>query len=264
MIFATPRDQPVRVKDVDNASSIIVPSAWCPSRDSAGSPVKMGPMLLPTGSTKSATTPEDILQNVILQDNKLELEDGASYEGQMLSGKKHGMGTFSYANGSSYTGQWVEDMQEGVGFEHLSDGSQYEGEFRAGLKEGEGTFTWTSGGQYRGEFVKNQMDGRGRFKWKDGREYTGDWRKSVMGPYGEMVWPNGRRFEGGFVKGKMHGEGRMIMADGKKVQGKWAEGVQLESESYNGTFQVEQGVKPSRQSKKLQKLSGVILPPAPD
>jgi hypothetical protein len=45
--------------------------------------------------------------------------------GQFNDGKKNGKGTFYYASGNKYTGDWVNDQ-----------------------KAGQGVFTWTSGNRY--------------------------------------------------------------------------------------------------------------------
>ena len=43
--------------------------------------------------------------------------------------RRHGQGTFFYANGSRYEGQWVRGAKEGHGLFTFEDGSVYEGPF---------------------------------------------------------------------------------------------------------------------------------------
>ena len=37
------------------------------------------------------------------------------YEGQFKDGKRHGQGTFFYANGDKYEGQFKDDLKNGLG-----------------------------------------------------------------------------------------------------------------------------------------------------
>jgi hypothetical protein len=51
------------------------------------------------------------------------------YSGQFSDGMRHGLGTFSYANGSTYNGGWIENQKQGTGVFTFDDGSIYEGPF---------------------------------------------------------------------------------------------------------------------------------------
>lgn len=53
------------------------------------------------------------------------------YRGNFNRGKREGLGTFFYMNGSQYTGQWVNDMKEGEGVFIHPDGKIYAGLFLA-------------------------------------------------------------------------------------------------------------------------------------
>ncbi len=48
------------------------------------------------------------------------------YKGQYNNGKRHGKGTYIYANGSTYTGDWVDGKKMGQGVFTWFDGDQYE------------------------------------------------------------------------------------------------------------------------------------------
>eukprot|EP00753_Platysulcus_tardus_P022700 PLAT9916.1.p1 GENE.PLAT9916.1~~PLAT9916.1.p1 ORF type:complete len:705 (+),score=376.39 PLAT9916.1:52-2166(+) len=52
------------------------------------------------------------------------------YLGQWRAGRRHGQGTFLYANGSTYVGGWLDDRKEGMGVFTFEDGSVYHGAFR--------------------------------------------------------------------------------------------------------------------------------------
>ena len=85
--------------------------------------------------------------------------DEGIYTGDLLwcsgekDGKPHGQGTFTYASGNKYVG-----------------------EFRDGLRNGQGTFTWPDGGKYVGEFRDGYPHGWGTETWPSGYKYVGEWR----------------------------------------------------------------------------------------
>ena len=51
------------------------------------------------------------------------------YSGQWVVGRRHGIGTFFYANGSQYHGSWVDNIKHGFGVFTYPDGHVYEGPF---------------------------------------------------------------------------------------------------------------------------------------
>ena len=46
--------------------------------------------------------------------------------GQYRDGKKHGKGTYYFANGNRYSGDWVNDHRAGQGFFTWANGNRYE------------------------------------------------------------------------------------------------------------------------------------------
>ena len=51
----------------------------------------------------------------------------------------HGWGTYTYRDGGSYQGEWVEGVRYGRGTRTWADGSQFEGEFLADNPHGDGS-----------------------------------------------------------------------------------------------------------------------------
>ncbi|CAF2967621.1 unnamed protein product [Rotaria sp. Silwood2] len=78
--------------------------------------------------------------------------DGSRYEGMEKNGKRHGSGTYYFANGNIYDGEWIDDKQDGIG-----------------------TFTMPNGNQYRGHFEDNLRHGYGKMKYADGKIKEGYW-----------------------------------------------------------------------------------------
>ena len=70
---------------------------------------------------------------------------------ESLSGQSLGQGTFTGANGNTYTGEWAE-----------------------GKFHGQGTYTWANGDTYTGECAEGKFHGQGTFTYADGRKYIGE------------------------------------------------------------------------------------------
>ena len=83
-----------------------------------------------------------------------------------------GRGTFTYADGNVYEGEWRAGEMEGRGTYTFADGAVYEGEYKAGKPEGCGTCTFASGAVYEGEWRAGEQEGRGTFTYADGEADT--------------------------------------------------------------------------------------------
>lgn len=71
--------------------------------------------------------------------------------------KLHGQGAYSWADGRSYEGAYVDDKKQGFGIYIWPDGRKYEGHWYNGKQHGEGRFTNSKGKNKKGE-------------WKDGEK----------------------------------------------------------------------------------------------
>lgn len=60
---------------------------------------------------------------------KVEIEE--RYEGDFVDGRFEGEGTFHYANGNVYKGQWKANKRHGKGVMTWVDGASYVGMFEA-------------------------------------------------------------------------------------------------------------------------------------
>ena len=52
------------------------------------------------------------------------------YEGDWKDGKRHGKGTYKYADGRVYEGDWKDDNKHGKGTFKSPDGGVYEGDWK--------------------------------------------------------------------------------------------------------------------------------------
>lgn len=88
--------------------------------------------------------------------------NGSSYEGEWVSGKKHGYGKFKYPESvidkESYEGEWANDHQHGKGILRYTDGSTYKGRFRFGVRDGPGVMIDFEGGTVRGNFKDKSIE----------------------------------------------------------------------------------------------------------
>ena len=67
--------------------------------------------------------------------------------------KREGKGTYTFANGDKYVGDFVDDR-----------------------REGKGTLTWVNGDKYEGDFVDGKREGEGIFyNYEDGKVTEGKW-----------------------------------------------------------------------------------------
>ncbi len=115
----------------------------------------------------------------------------------MLNGKRHGRGSYSWACGDAYTGEWRDDHMHGTGIlVSTARGFKYDGGFEASKRHGRGTAVYTNGDKYTGEWCEDMRAGSGRIVFDSGDQYEGEWsgdKKHGRGSYWSM---NGYKFEG--------------------------------------------------------------------
>eukprot|EP00900_Chrysochromulina_parva_P025953 jgi/Chrpa1/7992/Chrysochromulina_OHIO_Genome00003271-RA len=122
------------------------------------------------------------------------------YEGERnAAGEEEGRGTYRYANGAVYEGEWKAGKQEGRGKFRWDDGDEYEGEFKADQIEGHGTYRFANGDVYEGEWMAGKQEGRGtkwsaagaivfEGEWKAGEPVTTSWHHSLARSISEHFW----------------------------------------------------------------------------
>ena len=78
------------------------------------------------------------------------------YEGRWDRDKKSGEGFLVFPDGSTYRGNFKNDIIDGFGTFHWDyKGHTYEGNWKGGCLEGEGKFTHAEGNQFTAEFYNN-------------------------------------------------------------------------------------------------------------
>lgn len=82
--------------------------------------------------------------------DKIELENGITYEGAWLNGMRHGYGTQVWIDGSKYLGEWKYNEANGQGKLYHSDGDVYEGAWLNDKANGKGVYNHSNGAKYTG------------------------------------------------------------------------------------------------------------------
>jgi hypothetical protein len=95
-------------------------------------------------------------------------------------GKRHGIGTYTYLDGGSYSGEWVDDRIQGEGTCIFANKNTYTGSWEDGRISGFGTLTYADGDKVRGG--RGRMSAEGRCdprRWdlarRERRTHTRNW-----------------------------------------------------------------------------------------
>jgi hypothetical protein len=162
---------------------------------------------------------------------RLSYSGGASYVGQVVDGKRQGLGVAELGNGERQAGDWRDDLMSGLGTVRLADDTRYAGQWKDGKSTGLGLREKPGVERSEGNFVGGRLEGLGiRRTLVDpnvvqGGEFHGD---VLDGPGVERIGER-ERYEGGFRGGQRNGYGQVTDADGKTSPGRWVDGKRVES-----------------------------------
>jgi len=154
----------------------------------------------------------------------------ASYIGQVVDGKRQGLGVAELGNGERQAGDWSADLMNGLGTVRLADDTRYAGQWKEGKSSGLGLREKPGAERSEGNFVGGRLEGYGiRRTLADpnvvrGGEFHGD---LLDGPGIERIGER-ERYEGGFRGGQRNGYGQYTDAEGKMRPGRWADGKLVE------------------------------------
>ena len=143
----------------------------------------------------SQSTPDDSL---------IMLEGGGKGKNIKLNNEGGGEGTFKFRDGSTYTGQFLDNNIHGKGI-----------------------YLWNNGRTYDGHWVKGKMHGNGIFSWPEGRLYNGHYFEDKKHGKGTLIWPDGKKYTGNWVNGLQDGEGVFLTLKGNSKRGLWKNGKLL-------------------------------------
>jgi hypothetical protein len=108
------------------------------------------------------------------------------YEGEFVGGRRHGYGTYAFATGETYRGEWKADARHGAGVLQYRAQDVYErfvGTWRDDRRDGRGTLFWyaAGGGQLRSLTClwsrgRLQLDRVAALAYDNGSLYCGEFR----------------------------------------------------------------------------------------
>ena len=127
-------------------------------------------------------------------------------------------GTYTFANGNKYVGEFRDDARNGQGSLTFPNGSKYIGEFRNGVRNGLGIYTYSNSSQYIGEFRDDARDGQGTETYPDGKRYTGDFKQGRRNGLGVLVLSNGEKHVGEFREDLLNGVGHVYSLAGTLIE----------------------------------------------
>ncbi|MDO8976574.1 protein kinase [Reyranella sp.] len=156
---------------------------------------------------------------------------GASYIGQVVDGKRQGLGVAELGNGERQAGDWSADLMNGLGTVRLSDDTRYGGQWKEGKSTGLGLREKPGAERSEGNFVGGRLEGLAvrRTLVEPNVVQAGEFHGDLLdGPGVERIGER-ERYEGGFRGGQRNGYGQVIDADGKTSPGRWADGKLVES-----------------------------------
>ena len=128
--------------------------------------------------------------------------EGDTFNGDLLNGFRHGQGTYTWANGDTYVGPFIQrGYMNGEGIKTYANGDVYKGSIEYGYETGVGTKTFANG-----DIFTFDMNGEVIKTYANGDVYTGGSvsPNNISGdPIGEgtKTWANGDVYSGSFAAG---------------------------------------------------------------
>ena len=162
---------------------------------------------------------------------RLTYGSGASYIGQVVDGKRQGLGVAELGNGERQAGDWGADLMNGLGTVRLADDTRYAGQWKEGKSTGLGLREKPGVERSEGNFVGGRLEGLAvrRTLADPNVVQAGEFHGDLLdGPGVERIGER-ERYEGGFRGGQRNGYGQYTDANGKTSAGRWADGKLVES-----------------------------------
>jgi len=112
----------------------------------------------------------------------------------------NGKGTFTYANGNKFVGEFKDDKYNGQGTFTFADGMKYVGEWKDGKRDGQGTETNANGSKFVGEFKDNKPNGQGTFTLANGARQIGEYKDGYLSGLGIRYDDKGKIIVSGYFE----------------------------------------------------------------
>ena len=162
---------------------------------------------------------------------RLSYDGGASYIGQVVDGKRQGLGVAELGNGERQAGDWDADRLSGLGIVRLGDDTRYAGQWRDGQSTGLGVREKPGIERIEGNFVAGRLEGPGvrRTLTDPNVVQSGEFQSDQLDGPGVEAIGDRERYEGGFRNGRRQGYGQVKGADGTVRAGLWEDGKLVDS-----------------------------------
>lgn len=131
---------------------------------------------------------------------------------------RFGKSCFTYADGSEYIGQFVDDQADGHGIFIDFEGNRY----TWGSNHKSNPSVIAGGGKQPGYFKDAKLFGNGEILYKNRDKYSGQFKNSLRHGEGHMEYfVLKAEYTGSWKRNKREGVGTMIFEDGKTFKGIW-------------------------------------------
>lgn len=99
-------------------------------------------------------------------------QDGGSFDPADM---KESPPSITLPSGAKYTGQWLNGMKDGLGYQIWPDGSKYQGDWQSDQANGFGKLVHADGDVYEGQWRNDKAHGQGSYTHANGATYVGEW-----------------------------------------------------------------------------------------
>ena len=162
-----------------------------------------------------------------------------------FKGSFEGVGSFYYADGSVFIGNWDENKRNGEGKLHYKDGRKISGIWKddrlvdenngfnnATEVVAESTTSYENNSSIRKRFWKDCNNSychqeNGQLKYQDGSVWQGEFVDGQPHGTGILKYAGGNKYEGEVINHAPNGEGVMYFSNGQVIGGTWADGYPI-------------------------------------
>lgn len=151
---------------------------------------------IPINVYKNMTGTKNILLSDIAKNEHTIVYSDAVYEGDIINGKKEGVGSLKVKDGTYVIGNWKNDKLNGIASITYPAGGSYTGDFIDDKKVGYGKEKFINGTTYEGDYANDTPNGKGIFTYSNGETYSGDVKNGHREGYGIYKAYNGQMYSG--------------------------------------------------------------------
>lgn len=100
-------------------------------------------------------------ERVMLRFRSEKKRDDVVYVGEVRDGRANGYGVGVWSTGSTYDGDWENNLRHGHGVFRWKDGETYDGELLRDMRTGRGTYVFKSGERWEGQWLDDMRHAKG-------------------------------------------------------------------------------------------------------